>query len=41
MRVTAIYNKANDISYLKQLAENLEVEADDRLVELEEVLSKL
>ncbi len=31
MRVTAIYNKANDMQYLKDLSEKLDIEVDERI----------
>ncbi len=41
MRVTTIYNKANDVTYLRELSGKLQIESDDRLNELEDILGKL
>ena len=41
MRVTHIYNQANDIKYLEHLVDRLDLEPEQRIQELTLILSQL
>ena len=41
MRVTSLYNSANDIRVLKDLAMKLDIDSDERIDELEGILKQL
>jgi len=41
MKVTQIYNSANNINYLKELSEKLDILKNERISELEGILEQL